>query len=108
MSPISRKEFEKGNVNLKKEILAFLDANNEKAFTAEEIMSKVSFQTNLDLEAAPRVSVFIAANLAAFLNDLAAEGSIKRKVVSNRMYFMSVKEGSNQKSIKVTTAPNKS
>jgi hypothetical protein len=91
MSPISRKEFESGSINLKREILAFLDANKEKAFAAEEIMNKTSYQTSLDLEAAPRVSVFIAANLAAFLNDLATEGSIKRKVVSNRMYFMSAK-----------------
>jgi hypothetical protein len=45
----------------------------------------------MDLETAPKISIIIAANFVAFLNDLAAEGNIKRKVVSNRMYFMSAK-----------------
>lgn len=91
MSPIGRKEFEKGSANLKKEILDFLNANKEKAFTAEEIMTKTSLKTDMDLETAPKISVFIAANFVAFLNNIAAEGNIKRKVVNNRMYFMSVK-----------------
>jgi hypothetical protein len=91
MSPIERKEFEKGfSIKLKEEILAFLKKNKDKAYTAEEIMCGTSFQTSFDLEAAPKVSVFVAANFTAFLNGLVADGWIKRNVVSNRMYFMAV------------------
>jgi len=75
---------------LEKEILAFLEANREKAYTSDEVMYKTSFQTQLDLTAAPKISVFIAANFVAFINDMAAKGEIKRKVVNNRMYFIAV------------------
>jgi hypothetical protein len=88
MSPIGREEFEKGSVDLKEEILAFLSKNRDKAYTADEIMSGTSLKTSFDFEAASKLTVFIAANFVAFLNDLAAKGSIQRKVVNNRMYFM--------------------
>jgi hypothetical protein len=87
MSPIDRKEFEAGSVNLKQEIIAFLKANKDKAYTADEIISGTSFHTRFDLEAVPKTSVYVAANFVAFLNDLANDGQIKRKVVGNRMYF---------------------
>jgi hypothetical protein len=89
MSPIGEKEFEKGSVDLKKEILAFLNKNRDKAYTADEIMGATSFKTGFDFETAPKISVFIASNFVAFLNDLAVDGCVKRKVVNNRMYFMS-------------------
>jgi hypothetical protein len=90
MSPIDRKGFEAGSVNLKEEILAFLNTHKDKAYTADEIMNRTSLQTSLDLKAAPKISIFITANFVAFLNDLAADGWIKSKVVNNRMYFMAV------------------
>jgi hypothetical protein len=90
MSPIDGKEFEAGSVNLKEEILTFLKTHKDNAYTADEIMNATSLQTNLDLEVAPKISVFIAANFVAFLNDLAADGWVRRKVVRNRMYFMAV------------------
>ena len=88
MPPIDHEEFEKGPINLKEEILAFLNKNRDKAYTSDEIMNATSFKTSFDFEAASKVSVLIAANFVAFLNDVATDGSIKRKVVNNRMYFM--------------------
>jgi len=88
--PIDQKEFERSSVNLEEEILAFLNAHRSKAYTSDEIMNATSFHTEFDLIAAPKISVFIVANFVAFINDMAAEGKIKRKVVNNRMYFMAV------------------
>jgi hypothetical protein len=88
--PIDQKEFERSSVNLEEEILAFLKAHRSKAYTSDEIMNATSFHTEFDLIAAPKISVFIVANFVAFINDMAAEGKIKRKVVNNRMYFMAV------------------
>ena len=88
--PIDQKEFERSSVNLEEEILAFLNAHRSKAYTSDEIMNATSFHTEFDLIAAPKISVFIVANFVAFINDMAAEGKIKRKVVNNRMCFMAV------------------
>jgi hypothetical protein len=88
--PITRKEFEKRAINLEKEIVDFLEAHRANAYTSDEIMNATSFHTEFDLEAAPKTTVLIAANFAAFINDLAARGEIRRKVVNNRMYFTSI------------------
>ena len=88
--PIDQKEFERSSVNLEEEILAFLKAHRGKAYTSDEIMNVTSFHTEFDLIAAPKICVFIVANFVAFINDMAAEGKIKRKVANNRMYFMAV------------------
>jgi hypothetical protein len=85
--PIPRKEFDRGAVNLEKEIVDFLTAHKGNAYTADEIMIATSFRTEFDIDAAPKIAVFIAANFVAFINDLAARGEIRRKVVNNRMYF---------------------
>ena len=85
--PITRKEFERRAINLEKEIVDFLDAHRDNAYTSDEIMNATSFRTEFDLDAAPKITVLIAANFVAFINDLAAKGVIRRKVVNNRMYF---------------------
>jgi hypothetical protein len=91
-TPITRKEFKRSPINLEEEILAFLKENTDKAFTSEEIMNRTSFRTELDLTTGSRISVWIAANFVAFINDMAAKGKIQRKVVNNRMYFAAVDE----------------
>jgi hypothetical protein len=85
--PITRKEFERRAINLEKEIVDFLEAHRGNAYTSDEIMNATSFHTEFDLDAAPKTTVLIAANFAAFINDLAARGDIRREVVNNRMYF---------------------
>jgi len=85
--PITRKEFEKRSIDLEKEIVDFLNAHKGNAYTSDEIMNATSFHTDFDLVAAPKITVFIAANFVAFINDLAARGEIRRDVVNNRMYF---------------------
>ena len=92
MSPIERKEFEKKSPDLKQEILAFLNAEPHKAYTSDEIMVKTHLKTDLDLSVGAKVSVFIAANFIAFLNDLATQGLIERKAINNRMYFASIRK----------------
>jgi len=89
--PIARKEFERSAARLEKEIVDFLNANMDNAYTSDEIMAKTSFHTEFDFEAAPRIAVLIAANFVAFTNDLAAKGKISSKVVNNRMYFTAAK-----------------
>jgi len=88
--PITRKEFGRKSANLEKEIVDFLNVHKDKAFTSDEIMSATSLHTEFDLIAAPRITVFIAANFIAFINELAAQGKISRKVIHNRMYFAAV------------------
>lgn len=88
--PITRKEFETRSINLEKEIVDFLNAHRDRAYTSEEIMNAASFHTEFDLVAAPKITVFIVANFVAFINDLAAKGKIRREVVNNRMYFTAV------------------
>jgi hypothetical protein len=88
--PITRKEFERRRVNLEKEIVDFLNAHSDRAYTSDEIMSATSFHTEFDLVAAPKITVFIAANFVAFINGLAAKGKIRREVVNNRMYFTAI------------------
>jgi len=85
--PITQKEFKKSSINLEKEIVAFLNARKDKAYTSDEIMGATNFRTEFDLQATPKISFFIAANFVAFLNDMATKGKIRRKVVNNRMYF---------------------
>jgi len=85
--PITQKEFKKSSIDLEKEIVAFLNARKDKAYTSDEIMGATNFHTDFDLQVTPKISFFVAANFVAFLNDLAAKGKIRRKVVNNRMYF---------------------
>jgi hypothetical protein len=85
--PITRREFKTRPIDLEKEIIDFLNAHRNKAYTSEEVMNATSFHTEFNLVAAPKITVFIVANFAAFINDLAAKGKIRREVVNNRMYF---------------------
>jgi len=85
--PITRKEFERRAINLEKEIVDFLEAHMGNAYTSDEIMNATSFHTEFDLEANPNRTVFVVANFAAFINDLATRGKIRRELVNNRMYF---------------------
>jgi hypothetical protein len=88
--PITRREFEKRAVDLEKEIVDFLNSHKNKAYTSDEIMNATSFYTEFNLTAAPKITVYIAANFVAFINDLATKGKIRREVVNNRMYFTAV------------------
>jgi hypothetical protein len=88
--PITRKEFEKRAINLEKEIVDFLNAHRDNAYTSDEIMNATNFNTEFRLDAAPKTTVLIAANFVAFINDMAARGEIRREVVNNRMYFTAV------------------
>jgi hypothetical protein len=85
--PITRKEFERSRINLEKEIVTFLNARKDKAYTSDEIMGATNFHTDFDFQVTAKTPVFVVANFVAFLNDLAAKRRIRRKVVNNRMYF---------------------
>jgi hypothetical protein len=88
--PITQKEFERRSIDLEKEIVDFLNGHRDRAFTSDEIMNSTSFHTEFDLIAAPKITVYVAANFVAFINELAAKGKIRREVVNNRMYFTAV------------------
>lgn len=90
LMPITRKEFEKSSLNLEEEIVAFLNAHRDKAYTSDEIINATNLRADFDLDATTRISVFVVANFVAILHDLVAKGKIRRKVVNNRMYFIAV------------------
>ena len=87
--PIEKEKFNKTKINLEQEIVSFLKARKEKAFTAEEIMGSTSFHVDFDSPTTSKTSTFITANFIAVVHDLVAKGHVTRKVVNNRMYFTS-------------------
>jgi hypothetical protein len=86
--PIDKKRFEGVSDRLEEEMLYFLKKHKGKAFTADEIMRETSFYVYLDLPVSSKTSPFMVANFVAVLHDLVSKEVISRKVVDNRMYFM--------------------
>ena len=87
--PIEKEKFIKTTTDLEAEIATFLKAHKEKAFTSEEIMGITSFHVDFDSPTTSKTSTFVAANFVAVLNDIVRKGKAEKKVVNNRMYFMS-------------------
>jgi hypothetical protein len=88
--PISKKKFEGGKVHSKveDEILSFLKERKEGAFTSQEIMGGIHYQTDFNTPEVSKMSTFTITDFTALLHDLVRRGNIRMKVVGNRMYYM--------------------
>jgi hypothetical protein len=88
--PIIKKKFEGGKLHSKveDEILSFLKERKEGAFTSQEIMGGIHYHTDFNTPEISKMSTFAIADFTALLHDLVRRGSIRMKVVGNRMYYM--------------------
>ena len=86
--PIDKENFESTPIELEDEIISFLKKRSEKAYTAEEIMRSTSFHVVFDVPGTSQLATFMVANFVSVLQDLVCKRKISRKVVNNRMYFM--------------------
>jgi len=90
--PITKQKFEGGKLHSKveDEILAFLKERKEGAFTSQEIMGGIHYHTDFSTPEISRMSTFAIADFTTLLHDLVRRGSIRMKVVRNRMYYMAI------------------
>jgi len=88
--PIAKQKFEGGKLHSKveDEILSFLKERKEGAFTSQEIMGGIHYHTDFNTPEISKMSTFTIADFTALLHDLVRRGSIRMKVVGNRMYYM--------------------
>ena len=88
--PVTKKEFERGKLHSKveAEIFSFLKDRKSGAFTSQEIMGGVHYHTDFSTTEISRMSTFAIADFTALLHAMVKQGSIKIKVVRNRMYYM--------------------
>ena len=88
--PIAKKKFEGGKLHSKveDEILSFLKERKEGAFTSQEIMGGIHYHTDFNTPEISKMSTFAIADFTTLLHDLVRRGSIRMKVVGNRMYYM--------------------
>ncbi len=87
--PITKQKFEgEGHLSkMEEEILSFLK-ERKGAFTSQEIMAGIRYLTDFNTPEISKMSAFAIADFTIVLHDLVKRGTIKKKVVSNRMYFM--------------------
>jgi len=90
--PIAKKKFEGGKLHSKveAEILSFLKERTEGAFTSQEIMGGIHYHTDFSTPEISKMSTFAIADFTTLLHDLVRRGSIRMKVVGNRMYYMTI------------------
>jgi len=90
--PITKKKFEGGKLHSKveDEILSFLKERKEGAFTSQEIMGGIHYHTDFSTPEISRMSTFAIADFTTLLHDLVRQGSIRMKVVGNRMYYTAI------------------
>lgn len=87
--PITKTKFDGGKLHSKveAEILAFLKERKEGAFTSQEIMGGIHYHTDFSTPEISRMSTFAIADFTTLLHNMISQGSIRMKVVRNRMYY---------------------
>lgn len=88
--PISRKEFESGQVvtELERMVIAFLEGHHDSAYTMGDIMEGINIQTSFsDLWKAIVSGLFIF-GFADFLNNLVVQGKIRSNIINGMNYYM--------------------
>jgi len=88
--PITKQKFKGGKLHSKveDEIISFLKERKEGAFTSQEIMGGIHYHTDFNTPEISKMSTFAIADFTTLLHDLVRRGSIRMKVVGNRMYYM--------------------
>ena len=87
--PITKKKFDGGKLHSKveSEILSFLSERKEGAFTSQEIMGGIHYHTDFGTPEISKMSTFAIADFTTLLHDMIRQGSVRMKVVRNRMYY---------------------
>ncbi len=88
--PIDKEKFAAGKLHSRVEddVFSFLSERKERAFTSQEIMGAVHFNTDFGTPEIAKMSTFAIADFTALLYDMVRKGKVKMKVVRGRMYFM--------------------
>lgn len=82
--PISRSEFERGEINPYQAVMSFLRLNKDYAWTLEEIQEKVHSQYKLTIG---------IEELRNFLDELAMKGIIEKKEICGVIYYCWIRLG---------------
>jgi hypothetical protein len=87
--PITKQKFNGGKLHSKveAEILSFLKERKQAAFTSQEIMVGIHYHTDFSTPEISKMSTFAIADFTTLLHDMVRQGSIRMKVVRNRMYY---------------------
>lgn len=88
--PISRSEFESGQIlsDLEKRIVSFLEKDRSQAYTSDEIMDGVHFQTDFSNIVVGFLSGIAILGFPTILNNLVAKGKIRMNLIKGRYYYM--------------------
>lgn len=95
--PISREEFEKGEVSRPRRVLELLNASREKAFTKPELLEALNFRGFLQTAKTSREVLELMGTLVTVTDEqltdslatLTNAGLIKSKVIEEQEYFLS-------------------
>lgn len=90
--PIYKTEFQAGRLSqdVENDVISFLKERKEMAFTSQEIMDGVHFQTNFSTLETSRLSTFAVADFIALLYEMVNRGKLTNKIVEGQMYFTAV------------------
>ena len=88
--PISKKEFEAGEIlsKLEKNIITFLNDHRSNAFESNEIMKGVNFKADFSSISMALLSTIGIAGFTVTLDDLARREKIKKKIINGKFYYM--------------------
>lgn len=87
--PINKTEFKSGKLSqeVENDVISFLNERKEMAFTSQEIMDGVHFQTNFSTLETSRLSTFAVADFISLLYEMVNRGKVTNKIVEGQMYF---------------------
>jgi len=88
--PVSRSEFESGQIltELESRIITFLGKNRTQAFTSNEIMDGINFQTDFSNIVVAILSGLSVLGFPTILKDLVTKGKIRTNIIQGQYYFM--------------------
>jgi hypothetical protein len=88
--PISRSEFESGQIlsDLEKRIISFLEKGHAQAFTSDEIMDGINFQTDFSNVVVGLLSGIAILGFPTILNNLVAKGKIRINIIKGQYYYL--------------------
>ena len=92
--PITKIKFNGGKLHSKveSEIFSFLRERKDGAFTSQEIMAGIHYHTDFSTPEISKMSTFAIADFTTLLHDMERQGSIKMKIVRNRMYYSVIED----------------
>jgi hypothetical protein len=88
--PIAKAEFQNGRRynEVEDDITSFLKERKDNAFSSQEIMAGVHFQTDFSTLETTRISTFAVADFTSLLYEMVSKGKIIARIVEGQMYFM--------------------